>query len=185
MLCRRSLDGTCQSLFALELNLSKVNQLMKKFIISGLLAFHSLLLLAPVTAQETQPTQTVQDCATTLIEVRDSLEQGRDVSVLEIRRSDVSTNYADYPAGRPISYRFKLSGSAAADIMNSSRLMTTLSQEIIESCDTVSKVTFGVDQTDWESTYGLLGQGRVEGFRCVEAGRGQSSSLAWGYKFCL
>jgi hypothetical protein len=158
---------------------------MRKSIILGLLAFHSLLLLAPVTAQETPPVQTVQDCATTLVEVRDTLEQGRDVSVQEIHRSDVSNSYADYPAGRPISYRFKLSGSAAADIMNSSRLMTTLSQEIIESCDTVSEVTFGIDHSDWVSTYGLLGQGRVEEFRCVEVGRGHRFSLAWGYQFCL
>jgi len=144
-----------------------------------------MLLVVPVTAQEAQPVQKVRDCATTVLEARNTLEEGRDVNISEIRSSSVSNSYSDYPEGRPMSYRFKLGGSAAADIMYSPQLMTMLSQSIIGSCGTVSNVTFAVDQTDWERTYGLVGQGRVEEFRCIEAGRGSSSSLAWGYKFCL
>jgi len=158
---------------------------MNKSIISGLLALQSMLFLTPVTAQELQPVQTVRDCATTLLDARNTLEQGRDVTVGEIRSFDVSSSYPDYPAGRPMSYRFRIGGSAAKDIMMSPQLMTMISKDVIEHCDTVSKVSFNLDQTDWEDTYGLLGQGRVGEFRCVEPGRGSGASLAWGYNTCL
>jgi|GEM_PF-2205521 len=67
----------------------------------------------------------------------------------------------------------------------SPQLMTMISKDVIEHCETVSKVSFNLDQTDWEDTYGLLGQGRVGEFRCVEPGRGSGASLAWGYNTCL
>jgi hypothetical protein len=157
---------------------------MNKSLISALLALYSLLLLAPVTAQEAQPTSTSQDCATTVLDARNTLEQGRDVTVGDIRIANISTFYANYPEGRPMSYRFKLRGSAVEDIMRSPQLMTMLSKDIIEHCDTVGKVSFNPDQTDWEESYGLLGQGIVGEFRCVEPGSRSGSSLAWGYNIC-
>ena len=125
-----------------------------------------------------------KDCSTTLIEVRDELEKGRDLNVILVQSRDMSQGSEEYPTGRPMSYEFKLDGSATSNVMNSSQMLSALSTRVINGCDSVSKVTFGVNRTDWYSIYGYMGEGRVGAFRCVEPDRSRRT-LAWGYTVCL
>ena len=67
--------------------------------------------------------------------------------------------------------------------------MMSISRSIIESCNTVSKVTFGVANTGWGTSIGYFPNGRVAAFKCAEdlgifPGRNARENLSWGVEFC-
>jgi hypothetical protein len=52
---------------------------------------------------------------------------------------------------------------------------------VINSCNKIASVSFGVDQTDAGSVYGLK-KGKVIQFTCIEAGGSQTPK--WGETYC-
>jgi hypothetical protein len=75
-----------------------------------------------------------------------------------------------------------LSGSAAPDVMNSPQLQTSIATNIIQSCETIGIVQFGVYQSSWVDTFGLMSDGSVERFQCQEPGT--PISRIWGNIGC-
>lgn len=141
----------------------------------------SFPLLLPAHAQTDN-----QDCSVTVVAVRNELEKGRDLQVILVEIQDLSQEYQDYPTGRPLNYHFRIEGSAADDVMVSTQFLKALSTRVINSCSSAGGVDFGVNRTGWSETYGYIGPGRVEAFRCVEPNRNQPNRiLAWGYHFCV
>lgn len=127
-----------------------------------------------------------QDCSATVVAVRNELERGRALEVVLVESRDISQSFQDYPTGRPLSYHFRIEGSAVSDVMNSPQFLQALSTRVINSCTSVGSVDFGVNRTGWGETYGYMGEGRVEAFRCVMPDRRLSNRvLAWGYHFCV
>jgi hypothetical protein len=153
---------------------------MRQQFISGLLTLQTLLLTFPVAAQTAQ----TQDCASTLQTVKNTIEAGRNVSVVNIRTDNVSQRYSNYPSGRPVGYVFYLAGEAAPDIMHSPQFMNTLSRDIIRNCRDASQIIFGVYRTDWSAVYGLVNDD-VVAFDCMEPRRRIPRTIAWGYHVCL
>jgi hypothetical protein len=135
--------------------------------------------------EEVSSPSTTLDCSTTVLDVRDELEQGRDLRVVAIQVIDKSNIYPDHPRGRSLGYQFDMLGDAVDDVMNSNQLLTKLSTEIINACDTVGTVTFGLRYSDWGQTYGFMGNGKVEEFRCAEVAGRSGTRWAWGYEVCL
>jgi hypothetical protein len=156
---------------------------MRSFFLTALVTLGNLTSLIAPAAQA--QTATLQDCSATVIAVRNELERGRDLEVVLVETRDLTQSYADYPVGRPLSYYFRIDGTAADDVMLSPRFLTTLSTQIINRCPSAGSVDFGVNRTDWSKTYGYMGEGRVEAFRCVEPDRNRGDrQLAWGYDIC-
>jgi hypothetical protein len=153
---------------------------MRQPFISGLLTLQTLLLSFPAMAQTAQ----TQDCASTLQTVKNTIETGRNVSVVNIRTDNLPQFYSSYPSGRPIGYVFPLLGEAAPDIMHSPQFMNILSRNIIRNCRDVSQITFGVYGSDWIAVYGLVNDD-VVAFDCIEPRRRIPRTIAWGYHVCL
>ncbi len=141
----------------------------------------SFPLLLPAHAQTDN-----QDCSATVVAVRNELEEGRALEVVLVESRDISQSFQDHPTGRPLSYHFRIEGSAVGDVMNSPQFLQALSTRVINSCTSAGSVNFGVNHSGWSETYGYMGEGRVEAFRCVEPDRNQLNRiLAWGYHFCV
>ncbi|WP_019504869.1 hypothetical protein [Pleurocapsa sp. PCC 7319] len=80
----------------------------------------------------------------------------------------INHSYPDGPEGRPNQYRLGIRGNAANSVMESDVLLNSLATQIINNCNSISLVSFGVYQTDYILDYGLISKGKVEKFQCPE-----------------
>lgn len=85
------------------------------------------------------------------------------------------------PADRPVSIGFVLGGPGQATVLSSPQFMLSLSQAVIEDCNTISSVRFSSDSSGWHGIYGLV-DGEVALFACVEPAGYRA--LEWGEYFC-
>ena len=70
----------------------------------------------------------------------------------------------------------------AAEVMKSTKLQASLVTRIIQSCPRIGAVKFLLGRprsSNWENTFGLMGNGKVQPFTCREDGQ------TWGEKFCV
>ena len=72
------------------------------------------------------------------------------------------------PEGRPHQHAFGMSGSAVETVLSSPVLLDTLTTQIINNCNSVSSVSFGLWQSGFVVVYGLMPNGEVEFFKCPE-----------------
>jgi len=122
-------------------------------------------------------------CKTTLLAVRSRLAQIKNVTVTHVDQFDRSKLYSDFPVGRPMSYNFRLKGRGAEAVMQSPKFLAGLSQRLITDCASVGAAQYGVDETDWYLTFGLMPNGQIKAFECVEPA--PELKLKWGYQICL
>jgi hypothetical protein len=92
--------------------------------------------------------------------------------------------YTDFPSGRNMEYSFWLVGPGISNLINSDVLLTSLSSDIISNCRTIGIVIFGLYQSESVVTYGLMKNGMVQKFKCVDAVRNRPIVL-WGYESCV
>lgn len=124
----------------------------------------------------------LQSCQSTVRTVENRLEEVGDLQV-EIHNGEVG--YPDRPTDRPEGYVFAMTGSALESVMRSPVLLTELSANIIQSCDSVGMVTFGLANSGYVITFGLFPNGEVEPFRCVDRpDRRNIPRLRWGTYDC-
>lgn len=153
---------------------------MHKLIVTGLIAVDALLFVAlPLQAKEVKGKI---DCTATIAAAQNHLEAGRNVEVT-IRSSDISESYPDHPKSRSFNYKFLLSKEASESIMNSSNLIKSIANKIINNCRSVGSVTFGINQTGWSQSIGLMPDGKVKFFECLEPNE-SSKELSWGQEYC-
>ena len=74
--------------------------------------------------------------------------------------------YPDRKAGLSRRYVFALKGTGVSNPLQSPKLMTEITQEIIDSCVGNAAVTFGRDRTGESVSIGLFPNGEVKGFTC-------------------
>jgi len=122
-------------------------------------------------------------CNAALATVRSRLAQVKDVSVTHVDQFNRANLYSDFPPGRPMSYSFRLKGRGAETVMHSPKLLMKLSQRLMTNCASVGAVQYGVDETDWYTTFGLMPNGKIMAFACVDPAPGLK--LKWGYQICL
>jgi len=82
---------------------------------------------------------------------------------------------------------FSLSGSEGTTrFMDSDDIQRQIAEDILKSCDTTTKVTFGVNQTDYIITWFRMPNGSVQKGVCREPNRNIGyTELPWGEYVCL
>lgn len=82
---------------------------------------------------------------------------------------------------------FSLSGSEGTGrFMDSGDVQRQITEDILKACDTTTKVTFGVNQTDYIITWFRMPDGLVQKGVCREPNRNNDySELPWGEYVCL
>lgn len=93
--------------------------------------------------------------------------------------------YTNGPERKNFTYTFTMSGPGTHNIISSRKILTAISKEIILSCQTVGSVSFGVDRTDEGYTYGLMNNGAIKEFKCIEPKPDDQMSIHWGEQICL
>lgn len=68
-------------------------------------------------------------------------------------------------------------------MMGSPVFQRAIASEIINSCNSVGAVTFGRYQTGWVSTVGLMRDGTIQNFECIEHAPDKGSP-SWGQEWC-
>ncbi len=67
--------------------------------------------------------------------------------------------------------------------MSSPKFIAAIATDIIQACDDVSLVTFGVTNSAYEHSLGLMPGGDVKLFDCLEPTE-PNMKLTWGQTFC-
>jgi hypothetical protein len=124
-----------------------------------------------------------QKCNAAVLAGKQRLETGRNLQV-EIRRVNLSQNYPDHPANRPFNYQFVMKGKPAEAVMNSPKLMTAIAAEVIQACNSVSRVTFALANSGWYHSLGLGVNGKLIWFECLDPRPGSNQKLPWGKQYC-
>lgn len=153
-------------------------------LMAGFLSLTALLgLTPPLQAQEMVSPPVTPSCTATLTNAQKRLESGRQLKV-GVTSNDVTQSYADHPSNRPFEYTFVLRGPANRAVMHSPKFIATIATDVIQACETVSLVTFVVADTDHMYLLGLMPNGQVEAFDCLEPTR-IGKRPAWGQVVCL
>jgi hypothetical protein len=122
-------------------------------------------------------------------ECRAALLKGK--SRIEKFRTKVSSlaqskhEYDDAPANKPLSYTFAMTGPATKSIIYSQKFLTNISGDIVSKCPSVSLITFGFDMSDSFVTFGLMKNGQIHQFNCIEARRKRVMTIHWGQVICM
>ncbi len=123
-----------------------------------------------------------EQCRIALTDAANMLEGGRNVRVATMRIQPLSEEYRNFPTERPYGIYIGMEGQATANILNSPQLMTSISNQLIAECRSVSLVKFAMHQTDWNIVFGLVGES-VESFECIDPSPGMISQ--WGKTICI
>ncbi|MFS0518508.1 hypothetical protein ACEYW6_27965 [Nostoc sp. UIC 10607] len=153
---------------------------MYKLIATGLIALDILLFLTPTV--QAQKVAVKEDCTATINAAQSRIAEGRNVEV-SIRSQDISESYPDHPESRPYNYLFLMEGAATDSIMNSPQFMKLIANNVINNCGSVSSVTFALNQSGWNYSIGLLSNGKIDFFDCIEH-EDYNVKLNWGQQYC-
>jgi hypothetical protein len=117
---------------------------------------------------------------------------------------ELSQQYQDHPSVRSLGYTIVLNDeerssphrigppspawNKAAGVMKSPQLQKSVATQIIQACSTIGAVTFVLDvprSSPWEVVFGIMPDGAIAEFQCVENPRRQSNGLDWGFIYCI
>lgn len=121
--------------------------------------------LMQILAAATVPNST-SICRSALVNVAERIEGER---ALEVSVSSVTLErlYADVPASRTNGVNVALSGPAALSVMFSPEMLLSVSNELVDNCDSVGAVVFSSDASEFERTFGVV----LSAQRSRQAGR--------------
>lgn len=152
-------------------------------IVLGVLVFQLVTSLSlPIQAQGNSRTRLDRKCNRAIDSVGVNMKRGRKLNITEVGPYDITKHYKNYPRNRTFGVYFGLSGKSAEAFVYSPKTSISLSKSIINSCPTVGVVKFFKTNTDSYGTFGLV-KGRVQAFKCQEAGRVRGTP-DWGYEDC-
>jgi hypothetical protein len=127
--------------------------------------------------------QTRKSCETAIADATSRLENGREITVTT-DITDHSEIYPNHPSGRSLSVGIALDGNAADSVMLSPVFQKAIASEIINACGSVGAVMFGRLQTDWSLTYGIMSDGTVKAFECIDPDP-DGNNPRWGQQVCV
>ncbi|HEY9707343.1 MAG TPA: hypothetical protein V6D48_03980 [Oculatellaceae cyanobacterium] len=164
--------------------LNRGGMIVQKRLIDALavIAAGSLGLSAFILPPQARSQETGQPCEVAMLNAKKRIEQGREITVTT-NIKDGSELYPDHPNGRPTIIWLEVDGSAADSMMVSPVSQKASASEIIKSCNSVGAVTFIRYQTGWSSTFGLMRDGSIQNFECVEHDP-EKGSPSWGQEWC-
>ncbi|MFB6275306.1 MAG: hypothetical protein ABEI32_04030 [Halothece sp.] len=138
---------------------------------------------AAANQQSANALESVSDsCQNAIAASVEQLKTGRQLNRIQTQPVDLTKTYDDYPQGQPLGVSFIIEGQEANQAMGAAELQHQISRQVINSCNRVSFVEFGVYRTDWSSSYGLFADGQIKPFDC--RGLGPGPALVWGLDFC-
>ncbi len=149
------------------------------FLAVGSLGLSTFILPLQARSQETK-----QSCEIAILNAKNRIEQGRDMTVT-MDMEDGSEEYPDHPDGRPTIIWLEVDGSAADSVMASPVFQRAIASEIINSCNSVGAVSFNRYQTGWINIIGLMRDGSIQHFECVDHDPERGSPYPWGQDPCL
>lgn len=155
---------------------------MKKLAVASLaVLFSPALALTPSPAQAQNQDAEMQACEAALIRASDLLVGDRHLWIVNIEARQIGESYQNYPYQKPMEAVFVMDGNAVDDVMNSPRLLTSITQGVTDGCQNVGIVSYAAAESDWVESYGLIGS-QIRQFECTDPGEG---STRWGYVVCL
>lgn len=164
---------------------------MKALLIgSTLILSNAILPLSAISAKHTRGIYVSQSglevssvrCQVALDEATNTVEEVPSVQMSTMDIRSLAEEYSDFPAERAYGVYIGIEGQAAINVLNSPQLLTSISSQLIEECDSVSMVKFAMHQTDLNVIFGLVG-GSVLSFECTEPSPGRITQ--WGTTVCL
>ena len=136
---------------------------------------------AQTSQAQTSHEDAVQACRLALEEANNAVYDEHNAFISNASAVDLDDLYSSYPAQKPTGILLRVQGQSASEIMQSPQLMTALSTSLISRCQPLGMVTFQLDQTDSEVTFGLI-ENQIVSFECTDPG--QETVLNWGEAFC-
>ena len=164
---------------------------MKAFLIgSTLILSNAILPLSAISAKHARGVYVSQSgykasdmqCQAALNEATNTVEEVPSVQMSTMDIRSLAEEYSDFPAERAHGVYIGIEGQAAINVLNSPQLLTSISSQLIEECDSVSMIKFAIHQTDWNVVFGLV-DGSVLSFECIEPSLGRIRQ--WGTTVCL
>lgn len=125
-----------------------------------------------------------QQCNASVQSAMTRFENIRNVRVANFETIDLSERYRNYPPNSPVGVIFSLEGRAVNDVLNSPRLMTDISNQIITGCPPIGWVQIGLYQSSAYAIFGLI-NGNVTAFRTCIDGWYSEELLSWGEVYCF
>jgi len=166
--------------------------LFKKSIVlslCGILTFNSVSCQAHVkdTGRVNAATSYAQpsSCQAAIQSVRAILKNKHNIKTASVTKRDMSEVYSDHPQGRPGGYFIAMRGTQVINLLNSPQLMSILATRIIDNCETTSLVIFGFPNSDYTVLLGLMPNGNVQPFECLEDPDNYLGYAVWGKTFCF
>jgi hypothetical protein len=153
-------------------------------VISITVSFGSTLFLyLPSIAQTTSP----NSCLEAIQAGKQRLESIKNIQSVNVKQYDIASRYPDHPIDRSQRYIYSMKGPAVDSVMGSPKLMTSIAQSIIKKCETVGSVTFALASSGWGISAGLLSDGRIDVFKCLEHPDPRleiEREIPWGEEYC-
>ncbi|MEN9520213.1 MAG: hypothetical protein RLZZ381_2801 [Cyanobacteriota bacterium] len=110
------------------------------------------------------PSNIKQQCLSAITGAKNKLENGRQLKITSSSISDVSSS--DHPQNRPDALGFTMQGASVGSVLTSPVFMNSIAEKVINNCNSISMVTFGVNGTDEAETFGLMPNQKVQLFEC-------------------
>lgn len=111
-------------------------------------------------------------------------------SVIEtLSKTGATVSADDRPIETPFKYidkeiLFVIKGKSADDIMASLKLQKYIAVKVINACQPVARVSFGLANSDWINSFSYRGEGiGVIKDTCIEPG--SAPKAKWGEEYCL
>jgi hypothetical protein len=160
--------------------------MMQKFLANVIIviAAGSLGLSAVVLPSSVRSEPKRQTCEAAIGNGRERITAGRSITIVRTSIVDGSQDYSDHPDDRPQIVQFRLDGKAADSVMESPVFQKAIALKIINSCGSVGAVIFERDRTDWSTTFGLMPNGTIKQFECVDPDP-ERNKISWGQQVCL
>jgi hypothetical protein len=147
--------------------------------------FTEVAWVSPITVAS--PSLPAKECDQAITAAKSRLQKVDQIKLVGLIKSNISQpEDKSFLLNRSQDISFQLSGPGGTNVMNSKKIMKAISNELIAHCQSVASVSFGIARTDWSQTYGIMKNGTVQLFKCVDASRDTVNiKLAWGTRICL
>lgn len=131
-------------------------------------------------------------CEEALVSAREKLNSVSDANVVDFGSS--RHEYLEYPDDRVLVYDFTLENNdGAISVMNSPEFLTIITTWVIDSCDSIGVVDYGIIGSDWVRSYGIMDadtyqiEQQIGQFECLDPriAPEETDEVPWGYQACL
>jgi hypothetical protein len=154
-----------------------------KQLIYGLSLTALLGITSIVSLPETVYAQTNRRCAVAISRAKNKILSVRNVRIPSVKNFDISDRYINFPSSRTRGYFFAINGGGSRTIINSTKLLSGITQNIINNCQSVSLVSFGEYATEENLSFGLMPNGEIKEFEC-DYPNSETGKVNWGYINC-